>query len=162
MHGVGRWLRQGQLTDVLPHSLGDTRDCRLHCGHHALRFRDALSTRLADAFLLGDAADSVDVALDIAGNQLPVAPYTTLQVDKVIRMTDGPDALSDHLSLPHEMLVLVARCVYRALGLFQTRGHLGRTPRAVLCRRVVGVVALCLHPCAHRFRLRRDLGGCPL
>ena len=160
MHGVGRWLRQGQLTELLPHILGYKLDCRLHFGHHALRLLDALQARLAESFLMGDAADGVDVVLDIAGNQLRVATHASIQVDKVVRVTDGPDALSDRLSPPHETLVLVASCFHLALGLLQTRGHLGRTPRAVLCRLVVGVVELFLHPCEHLFHLRRGLCGC--
>src|SRR5262249_32298879 len=63
LHGVGRWLRQGQLTDVLPHSLGGNLDRRWHCGHHALRLREALPADLAEAFLMGDAADGVARAL---------------------------------------------------------------------------------------------------
>jgi len=99
MHGGGLRLRQGQLTDLLPYIPRHERDRRWHCGHHPLRFLDAIQARLAESFLMGDGADGVDVVWDITDDQLPVSPDASLQVDKVVGVTDGAEALSERFSL---------------------------------------------------------------
>ena len=50
--------------------------------------------RLAEMFLLGNSADRIDVLLDIARYQLAVAPHTSLQVDKVVGVANGANALA--------------------------------------------------------------------
>ena len=95
VHGVGHGRRQVQLTHLLPHIPRDELDGRLHFGHHALGFLDPLQARLAEVFLLGNGADRVDVLLDIPGNELAVATHAALQVDKVVGVADGADALGD-------------------------------------------------------------------
>jgi len=59
-------------------------------------------------FGLGNGADRVDVALDIAGNALPMATHAALHVNKVVGVADGANALGDLLALPGEARVLVA------------------------------------------------------
>jgi len=52
----------------------------LHFGHHTLGFLDPLQACLAEAFLLSNDADRVDVLLDIPRNELAVATDTALHV----------------------------------------------------------------------------------
>jgi hypothetical protein len=94
MHGVGRRLCQVQLADLTPHIARDEFDGGLHFGDNPLGFRETSHARLAELFLLGNRADRIDVLLDIARNQLAVAPDTSLQVDKVIGVANGADALA--------------------------------------------------------------------
>src|SRR5215475_3848556 len=115
MHGVGRGLCQVQLTHLLPHIARDERDGGLHFGHHALGFRDPLQARRAEAFLVSNGANRVDVLLDIPRNELAVATHTTLQVHKVVGVADGAHALRNLLALPGEPLVLVV-CSCPILG----------------------------------------------
>ena len=86
--------------DLLAHIPRDELDGRLHFGHHALGFLDTLQAGLAEVFLLGNGADRVDVVLDIPRNELAVATHAALQVDKVVGVADGADALGDLLALP--------------------------------------------------------------
>jgi hypothetical protein len=71
----------------------------LHFGHNALRFLDALEAGLTEPFLLRNGANRRDVLLDIARNELAVAPYAAFQVDKVVGVANGTDALGDCLTL---------------------------------------------------------------
>src|SRR5262245_1260044 len=84
VHGVGRGWRQVQLTHLLAHISRDELDGDLHCGHHALGFPETLQTGLAELFVLGNGTDRVDVALDIPGNERPIATHAARQVDKVV------------------------------------------------------------------------------
>ena len=97
MHSVGRGRCQVQLTHLLPHIARDELDGGLHFGHHTLGFLNPLQACLAEAFLVSNGADRVDVLLDITRYELAVAPYTSLQVNKVVGVTDGPDALRETL-----------------------------------------------------------------
>ena len=54
-------------------------------------------------------ADRVDVLLDIPRNELAVATYTALQVDKVVGMAEATDTLGEQRALLSETLVLVLR-----------------------------------------------------
>ena len=76
-------------------------------------------------------------SLDITGNELAVATHAALQVDKVVGVADGADALGDLLALPGEALVLLASGFHLLLHLLQARGRLWGTTRATLCRLVV-------------------------
>src|SRR5262249_7257751 len=138
------------------------RDSRWHFGYHALRFLAPSQTRLGEPCVLRNRAARIDGALEITGQQLPVAPDTALQGAKVVRVPDGSDPLSERLALLSEPLGLVASRGYLQRGLLQAHGHLRRTPRAAFCRFVGGVRKLGLHPCAPLFRFRHALGGCPL
>jgi hypothetical protein len=62
---------------------------RLHFGHDALGFLDASEGGLTQSFLLGDGAQRVDLGLDVTRHQLPVTTDTTIQVDEVVRVTNG-------------------------------------------------------------------------
>ena len=68
---------------------------RLHFGHHALRFINAIHARVTESFLMGDSTDRVDLVLELARNQLAVATLTSIQVNEVVRMADGPNTLAD-------------------------------------------------------------------
>ena len=63
---------------------------------------------------------------------------------------------------PAEALVLVARRFHFLRDLLQARGRLWGTAWTALCRLVVGVVEVLLHPLERLFRLRDGLGGRPL
>jgi hypothetical protein len=93
MHGVGHGRRQVHLPHLLVHIPRDKLDGGLPFGHHALGFRDPLQACLTEVCVLGDGADCADVALDIPGNELAMATHTALQVDKVVSVPDGTDAL---------------------------------------------------------------------
>src|SRR5215468_3230968 len=109
MHSVGLGLCQVQLPHLLPDVTRDELDGGLHFGHHTLGFLNPLQACLAEAFLLSNDADRVDVLLDIPRNELAVATYTALQVDKVVGMAEATDTLGDQRALRSETLVLVLR-----------------------------------------------------
>ena len=77
--------------------------------------------------------------LDIPGNELAVATHAALQVDKVVGVANGANALGDLLALPGETLVLVASGCHVLRHLLQARCRLWRTARTALLRLVVGV-----------------------
>jgi len=161
-HGVGRWRRQGPLTAVLPPRARDALAGGLPVGDHALGFRATLQAGRAAVFLLGHGAERIDVALDIPGNALPVATHAALHVDTVGGVTKGAEALGDHLALPNEALVLVARGCHILRHLLQTRCRLWRTTWTTLCRRAGGVVEVLLPPLERLFGLRHGLCSSPL
>ncbi len=114
VHSVGRGLHQVQLPHLLPHIARDELDGRLHFGHDPLGFLDAIHARLAEAYVLGNGADRVDVVLDISSIELPVASHAAPQIHKVIGVADGTEALGDHLALPRDAGTLDARLPYPA------------------------------------------------
>jgi len=87
----------------------------LHFGYDARGFLDPIHAGLAQVCLLGNGTDCGDVVLDIPSNELPVATHTARQVNKVVGVADGANALGDLLTLPGETLVLVARGEYRKI-----------------------------------------------
>jgi hypothetical protein len=151
MHGEGLRRGQLQLFDLLAHIARDELDRRLHFGYYTPCFLDALQACLAESFLLGDAADGGDVVLDIAGNELPVATDASLEVDKVVRVPNGLDALPDYLALLYEPLVLVASRLYLSLGLLQTRYPYSQNIRTHLFtggyESIITSPSTCLPPC---------------
>ena len=128
VHGVGRWLRKVELAHLLAHIPRDELDRGLHGGHHALGFLDTLQACLPEVFLLGNGADRVEVVLDIPGNKLAIATDTALQINKVVGMADGTDALSDRFALAREALMLVARGFHGLLKLLQLSATFGGCP----------------------------------
>ena len=112
--------------------------------------------------MLGDGADRVDVPLDITSNELAVATYAALQVDKVVGVADGADALGDLLALSSEALVLVASGFHVLRHLLQARCHLWGAARGAMGRRVMGVGEALVHPLERLFRLRGRFGRGPL
>jgi hypothetical protein len=108
VHGVGRLLRQIQLPHLLAHIPRDKLDGRLHFGYHTLGFLDPIQACLTETFLLGNGTNRIDVLLDIPSDEFAVATHPALQVDKVVRVANGANALGDRLALPGEALVFVA------------------------------------------------------
>ena len=112
--------------------------------------RSAFSIRsrhvCAEPFVLGNGADRVDVLLDIRRNELAVATHAALQVDKVVGVADGADALGDLLALRAEALVLLASRLPPPVRPAPGLRRLWGAAWAALCRRVVGVVAGALAP----------------
>src|SRR5712691_1500868 len=162
VHGVGLQRRQGQLTHLLAHISRYELERRSHCGHHALRFLDAIQARLAASFLLGHGADRIDLVLDSTGNALAVATDAALQVDAVVGVADGTKALAHLLSLPGKALVLLASRLPFLLGLLQTWcclwGPAGATPRRL---RTV-ILGVLLHTGELLFSRRHGLVGSAL
>src|SRR5437899_1216443 len=83
VQGVGHRRCQVELRDLLPHIPRNKLDRGLHFGKHALGFGDALQARLAEPFVLGNSAHSVNLLLDISRNELPIVTHTSLHIDKV-------------------------------------------------------------------------------
>ena len=86
-------------------------------------------------------ANRVDVLLDISGNELAVATHAAIEVDKVVGMADGTDALCDLFALPGEALVLVllTRGFHLGRSLLQTHGRLGGGTGTALARFAIDV-----------------------
>jgi hypothetical protein len=111
---------------------------------------------------MSDGANRVDVLLDIPGNARAVATHAALQIDKVVGMADGADALGDRLALPSEALVLVASGCHSLCHLLQVRCRLWRTTWPALGRRVRGVVKALVHLLERCLGLGHGLCGGPL
>ena len=107
VHGVGPGGAKSVAAPAAAHTPRQL-DRRLHFGKHALGFLDALQARLAEPFVLGNGAHSVNLLLDISRNELPIATHTSRQIDKVVCMADSADTLSDLLALLADALVLLA------------------------------------------------------
>lgn len=118
--------------DLLPHITGDKLKGRLHFGYHPLSFIDPSETALAELFVLGHGANRFYLSADIGGDELAVSTHPAFQVDKVIGLTDGLNALFDLLALLDETFVLLASGVEGLLGLFKTHRDFWRTPWATL------------------------------
>jgi hypothetical protein len=111
----------------------------VYFGHDAFGFRNTIQARLAEMFLLGNGANRVDVLLDISGNELAVATHAAIEVDKVVGMADGTDALGDLFALPGEVLVLLTRGFHGLRSLLQTHGRLWGATGTALWRLAVDV-----------------------
>ena len=85
------------------------------------------------SFLMGNGADRVDVLLDIARNQLAVATHTSLQVDKVVRVADGANALGDCSRCSREALMLLASSFHLPAGPAPDSGPPWGDDRAARC-----------------------------
>jgi hypothetical protein len=68
---AGEAARPG-LTPLLSHIARDTLDGGLHCGYHALGVLLTFPAGLAEAFLLGNSAERVDMALDTPAMSFPL------------------------------------------------------------------------------------------
>src|SRR5205814_4253697 len=75
---------------------------------HPLRYRQRLSVRRDELWArlkrhrVANAV--IEARLEITGNALPVATHAALQVNKVVGVADGADALGDRLALLGEAL----------------------------------------------------------
>jgi len=134
-----------ELRDLWPHIPRDKRDRRLHFGQHALGFLDALQARLAEPVVLSHGADSVNLLLDISRNALPIATHPPLYIDKVVRMAESAETLSDLRSLRAEALGLLASHCSFLLELLQACGVLWRAPRAACVRLAARALQWSLH-----------------
>src|SRR5262249_20300647 len=119
-------------------------------------------TCLAEVFLLGNGTDRGDGLLDITGNELAITTHTALQINKMVRLADGADALGDRFTLAGEVLVCVARGCHILLGLLQARFPLWGAARAALGRLAVDTGGALLQPLERLFRLGDSLVGCSL
>src|SRR5215472_3795468 len=106
VHGKGDRRRQVELSDLLPHITRHKLDGRLHFRYDALSFVDACQAARAEPFLLGNRTNLRDVSLDICGDELAVAAYSTLQIDTVVGVADAPKTRRDLCALRREPLVL--------------------------------------------------------
>ena len=111
-----------ELSDLLTDITRDELDGALHFRHHPLGFVDALQAALAESFLLGNGANLLDVPLDIIGDEVAIAAYPALQIDKMVVVTDAPDTRLDLFTLLRETLVLTTGRFERLLGLLQAHG----------------------------------------
>ncbi len=132
VHREGDGLRQVPPMHLLSHIPGDQRNGRLHFGHDPRGFVDAIETALAQVCVLSSGAHPCDVSADIGGDQLAVATHATIEVDKVLGLTDGLKALFDLLALLGQSRVLTAGRVEGVLGLFKAHGRFWRTARSAL------------------------------
>src|ERR1044071_6614502 len=106
---------------------------------------------------MGDRANRLDVLLDIAGNELAIAPHAALHVHKMVGVADGADALGNHLTLSSKALVLVASGFHVLRNLPQVCCGLGGMTWATLCRCAVGIGEVLVPLLEHRFSLRNGL-----
>jgi hypothetical protein len=79
----------------------------VHFGHHPLDFIDAIGAPLAENFLLGDRANYLHRSVDIVGNKLAVSKHATLEINTMVVVTHGANALSYSLSLSTQTLVFI-------------------------------------------------------
>jgi hypothetical protein len=124
MRPIGHRWGQVEPADLLAHIARDNVDGGLHCRHHPLGFVAPIQAVLREGFVLGDAANGVDVALDIGRNELAVSPPPALSIDKMGGLADAPDALADLLALPADALELLAGGLRLVLSLLQAQGGL--------------------------------------
>jgi len=82
------------------------------------------SARVTESFPMGDGTGRVDLVWEIARNQLAVATFTSIQVNAVVRMADGPNTLAtfslDCVRRWHSWRA----ASHRRRGLLKTQGHL--------------------------------------
>jgi hypothetical protein len=143
--------------DLLAHIPRDQRDGRLHFGHDTLGFLHAIEARLAEAFLLGDGADRVDLVLDIADNQLPVATDPAIQVHAMVRLANGANTLANRLSRWREALALLASHCHLLFSLGQTWGALRRAPWTAPFWESAGTLGVCVYTVELRCSRRHGL-----
>jgi hypothetical protein len=122
MHGEGDGRRHIELSALLPDITRDKLDGRLHFRHDAFSFVDTFQAARAEPFVLGNRTNLLDVSLNICGDELAVAAYSTLQIDKVVGVADAPETRLDLCALRREPLVLMAGRFERLLGVLQTLG----------------------------------------
>src|SRR5262245_31866965 len=112
--------------------------------------------------MLGNGAHSVNVLLEFSRNELPIAPHTSLHIDKVVRLAESADTLSDLLSLLANALVLLASHCSILLELLQTDGILWRATRTAFLRLAVCSLQSSLPLVKPLLSLACGLLSCPL
>jgi hypothetical protein len=127
-----------------PTLTGDKCNGRLHCGPHPLNLVDAIEAALAAVFVLGDGANRLDVRADIGGDALAVSTYPAFQVDKMIGVADGFDALFDLLPLLGQSHGLTAGRCKGLLRVFKAHGRFWRMAWAAPCKLISWTLKACL------------------
>jgi hypothetical protein len=121
------------LPYLLSHIARDELNGRLHFRNHTFRFFDAIHAALTEPFVLGDGTDGADVLLDVPYNEFAVAPYAALQVDKVIRVANGTNAVIEACFDISINTVQYAPLKFEAdIALGMSRA--GKVQRSVSCR----------------------------
>jgi len=162
MHGVGHWRRQVELTDLLSHIPRNQLDRGLHFRNDPLGFVDPVHACLTEAFVLRNGANGVHLRLDICRNELAVSPHAALHIDKVVGLTDAPNALGDLRSLGADALELLARRLRFPFELLQAGSGLWGATRPPFCRRVARTLQLPLSSLKPLLRLGGRLARRPL
>src|SRR5262249_58520486 len=106
---------------------------------------------LAESFLLGNGANLRDMFVDIRGNELAIAAYTALQVDKVVVVPQAPDTRLDLCTLLSKTHVLTTGRFECLRSLFQAPRYFWGPARTALfglvaCALLVGLYLLELLP----------------
>src|SRR5207237_1728100 len=161
VHGKGDRRRQVELSDLLPDITGDERNSRLHFRHHPLGFLDAFSATLAEAFVLGNGTNLLDMFLNIRGDEWAIAAYPAFKIDKVIVVADASDVRLDLCPLLRKTRVLTTGRCKCVLSLFQAYRFLWRATRSTLCGFLTRASRVALQPFALLFGLRDSLVSGP-
>jgi len=146
VHGKGDRRRYIELSDLLTDITRDELDGALHFWHHSLGFFDTLQAALAESVLLGNGANLLDVSLNIRGDELAVAAYHALQIDKVVVVANAPDARLDLFTLLRKTLVLTTGRFERLLGLLYTHGFFWGVPWTALFGLITRALRVALQP----------------
>jgi hypothetical protein len=128
VYGQGDRRRSIELSNLLSDIPRDERDGAWHFWHHPLGFVDTLSAALAEPCGLGNGANLLAVSLNIRGDELAVAAYPALEIDKVVGVANASDTRPDLCTLLRETLVLATGRVERLFGLLQPEGSFWGTP----------------------------------
>jgi hypothetical protein len=91
--GAGGGLRHIELIDLWPHLTRDALKGGLHVRHDALGLRAALHAGLAEPCVLGKSTGRLEMPWESCGHALAVATYPALQIDHLIGLADGAQAL---------------------------------------------------------------------
>lgn len=158
VHGVGRGGRPVPLPPLLPPLPRDECDGGAHFGSHARGLRETLQAALAELCMRGDGTERVDVALDLPGHALAVAPYPARPVDTMVGRAEATATRGDQRARSGEARVFLAGDGHVLGNLLQAHGRLWRTSRTTLWRRVEVLWRL-LQPL---FCCRQCLGRSPL
>ena len=142
MHGVGHRRCQVELRDLLPHIPRHKLDRGLHFRNHPRGFVDPLQAGLTETFVLRHAANRVHLCLDIGRNELAIATHAVLEINKVVGMTNGADALGHLLALGADALQRLVGRLRCLRDLLQACGGFEGAARSLLVRRVVRVLKL--------------------
>src|SRR5712692_4373826 len=110
VHGAGDGRRHIERFDLLPHITRDKLASRLHVRHNALGLLDAREAMLAEPFVVGHGTSLLDVLMDSSGNALAVSTHPALQIDTMVVVADGTDAMCDVRALLGQALVFTTGC----------------------------------------------------
>jgi hypothetical protein len=117
---------------------------------------------LAEPVVWGTSTRLRDVLVDISGNEWAVSTPPTLQIDTMVGVAEGADAVGDVRALLGQARVFTTGCFERLCGVLQAHGRLWGAAWTARCGLVVRAVqrrlgVLELLPCCGD-----GLGGGPL